>query len=260
MKRIAVFFGVLALAACIRAGGNDFFPERNTWVESFQTLPITFYDNSMRVVKTELLTERNFPERQVLTAAVGYSVVDDKTYRKVYYAREVLRANENGGLTSISEPVSYKKNQQIDMIGEVMIDGARYALIPADTNGFVVLVRGDGKPYRYMGQIRHGRLALLNTEFIVYPDNFSFEPVMLSKSEQTTPVKGFDIKYGGLKGRYVTFIYYRYDAPSNDGLHDSGEFEVLSYPAKNSVIDIKGVGIKIVEARKDSIDYMILEK
>lgn len=260
MKKFAVFCSAVMLSACIRAGGNDFFPERNIWIEDLQTYPITYYDNSMRIIKSELLTERNFPIKRALTASVGYSVVDDKTYRKISYAREVLRANQTGGITAISEPVTYQKNQKVDMIGEVLIDKNRYALVPAEEEGFVVLVDGNGVPYRRMGQIRHNRLALLNTDFIVWPKTFAFEPVTLSRSDQTTPVKGYDIKYGGLKGGYITFIYYRYDAPSNDGLHDSGEFEVISYPNKAGPIDIKGVKLRILEAKKDSVDYMILSK
>ena len=71
-------------------------------------------------------------------------------------------------------------------------------------------------------------------------------------------LKGFDIKYGGLRGGYISFIYYKFDAPSNDGKHDSGEFEVLSYPNRPGPVDVKGIKIKIVDAKTDSLDYMIL--
>lgn len=260
MKKIAIIYGVLALTACIRAGGNNFLPSRNQWIEDLQTYPITYYDNTMKQVKSELLTERNFPENRVLSSAVGYSVVDDKTYRKLYYAREVLRATMDGGLATAISPVMYKKAQQVEMIGEVFIDGTRYAIIPAEEKGFVVLVDGNGRPYHRLGQIRNDRVALLVSDFFVSPENFGFEPVMLTKTEQTTPIKGFDIKYGGLKSGYVTFIYYDFDVPSNDGLHDSGEFEVLSFPKKEKLVNLKGIKLKIIEARKESLDYMILEK
>ena len=260
MKKIAAVFALFMLTACIRAGGNDFWPERNQFIEDFQTLPVTYFDSNLRLVKTELITERNFPENRVLSAAVGYSVVDDKTYRKLYYAKEAVRANMNGGLTSNEAPVIYKKNQQMDMIGEVVIDGQRYALLPSGEKNFVTLADAEGKLYHRIGQLRNNRLVLLTSKFIVYPEDFAFEPVTISKTEQTTPIKGFDIKYGGLRGNYAVFIYYRYYAPSNDGLHDSGEFETLSYPARSGPIDIKGVGLKIVEARKDSLDYIILPK
>ena len=260
MKKIAAVSCLLMLSACIRAGGNNFWPERNQFVEDLQTIPITFYDNSMRVVKTELITERNFPENKVLSASVGYSVVDDKTYRKIYYAKEAVRANMNGGLASNSLPVEYKKSQQLDMIGEVMYGGKRYALVPTEDKSFVTLIDAEGHLLERLGQIRNNRLILLDSDFIVSPSNFAFVPVTVAKSEQTSPIKGFDIKYGGLKGGYAVFIYYRYDAPSNDGLHDSGEFEVLSYPARPGPIDVRGVGIQIVEAKKNSVDYMILPK
>ena len=258
MKKITALSGILMLTACIRAGGNNVLPERNVFMERFQTLPITYYDNEMKLVKTELITERNFIENKVLSSAVGYSIVDDKTYRKTYYAREAVRPTEDGGLSSNAEPVEYKKHQQFDMIGEVYVDGVRYALIPTAHESFVTLIDGEGKLYHRLGQIRNGRLILLNEVFVVNPKNFAFEPVMISKSEQTNPIKGFDIKYGGLRNGYVSFIYYNYDSPTTDGLDDSGEFEVLSFPNKPGAVDLKGVGIKIVEARDDSIDYIIL--
>lgn len=261
MKILTAFFSFLFLTACnVEVGNLNFWPERLVWAESFKTLPITFYDTSMRPVKSELLAERNFPENRALSATVGYSVVDDKIYRKIYYAKEVLIPNMNGGLVSGSSSVMYEKGQQVDLIGEVFIDNVRYALIPTEEEGFVALVDGTGNMYTHIGQIRHDRLALLDADFAVYPRKFSFDPKMVSRIEQTTPVKGFDVKYGGLKAGYVTFIYYKFDAPSNDGLHDSGEFEVLSYPNKPGPINIRGIKLRIIEAKKDSIDYMIIQK
>ena len=140
MKKIAVLGSLLLLSACIKAGGMNFWPERNVWVEQFQTLPITFYDDSMHPVKSELLTERSFPVNRVLSASVGYSVVDDKTYRKVYYAKEVVRANMDGGLVSGTYPVEYKKGQQLDLFGEVIIDDKLYALISAGDKDFYALI------------------------------------------------------------------------------------------------------------------------
>jgi len=259
MKKFILLAGIIVLSACgINAGGIDFWPERNKFVENLQTLPVAFYDNSMQLVKTELITERNFPENRVLTAAVGYSIVDDKTYRKVYYAREAVRALEDGGLTSYTAPIAYKKSQQFDLIGEVVIDGEQFALVPTSEKDFVVLINSEGKVYNKIGQMRGDRFLLLDTEYMVYPKGFAFEAVTLTKSEQTKPIKGFDIKYGGLKSGYVTLIYYKYSEPSTEGLYDKGEFEVLSYPNRSGPIDVKGVKLKIIDAKTDSLDYMIL--
>ena len=236
MKKIAMLSWAWMVSSCIRAGGNDFFPQRRQFIEDLQTTPITYYYDSMKLVKTELVTERNFPENKVLSAGVGYSVVDDKTYRKVYYARDVVRPISDG----------------------VFVDGQRFALVPTSDKELVLLIDEEGKPYNKLGQIRNDRIILINDRLFIHPKDFGFETVMLSKSEQTTPLKGFDIKYGGLRGGYISFIYYKFDAPSNDGKHDSGEFEVLSYPNRPGPVDVKGIKIKIVDAKTDSLDYMIL--
>lgn len=258
MKKVAILSCVLILTSCIRAGGNNFLPSRNQFFEDLQSIPVTYYDNSMKFVKSELITERNFPENTVLSAGVGYSVVDDKTYRKMYHARDAVRAIADGVLETNLAPIKYKKSQQFDLIGEVYVDGQRLALVPTENEKYVVLIDSEGKPYHKIGQFRNDRLVLLDVHLFVYPKDFAFETVMLSKTEQTTPLKGFDIKYGGLRGGYVSFIYYNFDAPSNDGLHDSGEFEVIAFPNRPGPVDVKGVKIKVVDAKTDSLDYMIL--
>lgn len=263
MKKFIILSTVVLVSACaIRAGDINFWPERNQWIEDLQTLPITFYDTSMQVAKTELVTQRNYPTNKVLSARVGYSVVDDKTSRKIQYAKEMVRANQDGGLTSIAAPVLYKKAQQVDLLGEVILPecNERYALIPTEEKDFVALIDNKGHLYNKIGQIRNDRLALLKTNFIVYPETFSFTPTTETKMEMTSPIKGYDIKYGGIKGDYLTFIYYRFDAPNNNGVQDSGEFEVLSYPKDKRLIDLYGVKIKIINIFKDSIEYMILAK
>lgn len=258
MKKVILLSCMLTLTACIRAGGNNFFPSRNQFVEDLQTMPITYYDNSMKMVKTELVTERNFPENTVLSAGVGYSVVDDKAFRKNHYARDVVRVICDGALDTNLAPIRYKKSQQLDLIGEVFVDGQRLALVPTENEKYVVLIDAEGKPQRKMGQIRNNRLVLIDANLFAYPEDFAFETVMLSKVEQTTPLKGFDIKYGGLRGGYVSFIYYNFDTPSNDGQHDSGEFEVIAFPNRPGPVDVKGVKINIINATKDALDYMIL--
>ena len=259
MKKNSVLLLCLMLGACgIYAGDYNFMPERNKWVEDFQTWPIAFYDENMQVMKTEVISERDFPDNKVLSAKVGYSVYYDKTFKRIYYGKELLKANMDGGLISVSIPVQYKKGEVTELVGEIYLDNQRYALAKTKESGFVVLVDAQGKLYPKLGQIRDDRLALLNTEFMVYPQDFEFDPVAKTKTEQTPPVQGFDIKYGGIKGDYMTFVYYEYNEGGKNGINDSGEFEVLPYPKTSRLIDLKGVKIKIINVGEDMIEYMVL--
>ena len=171
----------------------------------------------------------------------------------------MLKANVEGGLISAGIPVHFKKGQVTDLIGEVYIDGTRYALVKTDEVGFVVLADAEGKLYPKLGQMRGDRLALLDTEFMSYPKEFKFEPVMKTKTEQMPPYKGFDIKYGGIKGDYMTFVCYHYDRGGKNGLNDSGEFEVLPYPKTSRLINVKGIKIKIINVGEEMIEYMIFQ-
>lgn len=256
MKNLIAGLSLFCLASCVYAGNVSIWPWRNNLIERYNSIPIEYYNGDEVLVKSEYITEKNFQPNQILTAYVGYSVVDLKTYRKDFYKSEYVRPAMNGVLNSASIPVAYKKSEKLKIVGEVVIDGERYALIPTNLPDFVVLSSQNGVPGRKIGQIRNGRLVLLDSEFIAYPADFHFEPVTSSRSEQTEPVKGFDIKYDGVKLDRMIFTYYDY--ANSQG--DSGRFENLSFPNRPGVIDIYGIGIKVLHAGNQKLDYIILPR
>ena len=120
--------------------------------------------------------------------------------------------------------------------------------------GFVALVRPDGSFYNRIGQIRNGRLALLETDFRPFPLDFKMVQITTSKSEQTEPVRGFDIKYEGLNLGRLKFTMLDYSQG------DSGYFKNVSYPyEQGGILDLNGVGIKVVQATPEKLDYIILK-
>lgn len=257
MKKIAVLFSCLTLCSCFSAGNHDVLGFRNSLVEYFFTYPISLYDdNEDQLVKTEYVVEDNFRNNVLLTAYTGYTVVDTKTYRKDFYRSEMLTVNEDGVLNCGSVPVTYKKGEKVKAVGEVTIDGVDYVMADTKLKGFVALVKQDGSFYNRIGQIRHGRLALLETDFVPYPADLRMIQVTTSKSIQTEPVKGFDVKYDGIKLGQVRFTVLDYSKASGD----RGYFENISFPYQpGSIIDINGVGIKVLMANKGQIDYLILK-
>ena len=164
----------------------------------------------------------------------------------------------DGALNGASIPVVFKKNDLKQVVGQVVIDDESFLLVPTykDKSDFMVLVRRDGSLSRRLGQIRYKRLVLLDADYIPYPADLRLEPVTTSRTEQTEPVKGFDIKYEGIKADRMAFTYLDY--ANSQG--DSGRFENLSYPNKPGIINIRGVGIKVLDAGKQKLDYIILKK
>lgn len=257
MKKILVLAALFSLSACIYAGDVSVWDGRKGLVERLNSYPIEYFDQGSKLVKSEYITEKNFPNNEILTAYVGYTVVDTKVYQKDFYTTDLLRASSRGVLNSASVPVIFEKNEEKKVIGQVRINDVNYLLTTADkySDKYVVLVGKDGHIFHKMGQIRYERLVLMDPEYIPFPENFRLEPVTTSKSEQTEPVKGFDIKYEGIKLDRMVFTYLDYA----DSQGDSGRFENLSYPKKSKNIDIKGVKIRVLHAGNQKLDYMILK-
>ncbi len=253
MKKLAVLASCLALSSCFSAGNHDILGFRNSFVEYFNTYSISFYDPE-EVISSELVEENNFKHNVVLTAYTGYTVVSTKVYRKDTYSNEYLTANVNGVLNCGSVPVVYDKGERVPIVGFVSIDDGEFALIKTKLKDFVALVRRDGTFYNRIGQIRNGRLALLETDFRPFPFDFKMEFITAAKSLQSKPVKGFDIKYEGINLGRLKFTMLDYSQS------DSGYFKNVSYPyEQGGILDLNGVGIKVVHATPEKLDYIILK-
>lgn len=258
MKRIIVLLCLVLTSSCgylgFNAGNHKVFEGRNDWVEDFNSYPVYFYDNKERLIKTDYITEISPKAGSVQTAYVGYSIASDKTYRKDLFEENYVKPNKSGVLNSVSVPHVLKANKVDQIIGEANVDGTKFALVPTSMKGFVMLISSDGTIYHKMGQVKRDRLVLLNPDYIPYPADLKYEYVKTTKMNQTRPTKGFDIKYDGTKLGRMFFIYYDYS--SSDAIR--GEFETLNFPQKEGNIKIYGVGIKILFADEQKVDYIIL--
>lgn len=257
MKKIAVFLSVLALSSCVNAGDNGWWKTRNTMVERLNGYDVRFYDDkSPELVKTEYVDEKNYKLNEKMTAFRGYSVVNNKIYRKDFYEQEYAKANKNGFMDSSSLPHKIKDGEIYKYIGEITVDGKVYRLVSTGFENFVLLVEKDGTIYERMGQVRNDSyVVLLNTEFYLKPEDVKLLPVKTSRTEQTKPLKGFDVKYNGVKLDRVWFTYLDYGASQ-----DSGTFEDISFPNKSGLIEINGIGFRILHVDNDRIDYMVIKE
>ena len=256
MKKIGLLSLVMLLTACALGSEKSWWDQRRVFMESFTTYPIVFYDEGERLVNEEYVSEKSVKSNEILTAYVGYSVVSDKIYQVKHYESNLLKANVEGFMNSASVPGKIPAGQPMPVLGAVQIDGVEYRLIPSELEGFVYMVKPDGSFYDEMGQIRDGRLAVLDATFVPSPDNLRMEPVKLSRNEQTKPVKGFDIKYQGVNLDRMMFTFYDYSQYQDA---DMGEFEDISFPLARMTVNINGVKIKVLNADKHKLEYVLLE-
>ena len=90
MKKFAAGLSILLLSSCLQAGDYSILPQRNSFFEAWDSYPIDYYDTDLQLVKSEYITEREFEPNKILSAYVGYSVADLKTYRKDFFKAEYV--------------------------------------------------------------------------------------------------------------------------------------------------------------------------
>lgn len=255
MKKIGLLILILALGACADISGRSWWDARRTFVERFTTYPIVFYDSGEHLVNTEYVSEKSVKSNEILTAYVGYSVVSDKIYQIKNYETNLVKANVDGYMNSASVPGRIPVGKPIEVIGAAEIDGVEYRLIPSELDSFVYMVKPDGSFYDEMGQIRDGRLAVLDATFVPSPDNLRMEPVKVTRSEQTKPGQRVCTNIRASIGSEM-FTYYDYSQYQDA---DMGEFEDINFPLARMTVNINGVKIKVLNADRHKLEYILLE-
>lgn len=253
MKKVILLLMTGIISAC--ASGLNLYPERSLWVESFSTYPIHFFSGEPELANTEYVEEKSVKSNTALKAYAGYSVLSNKTYQVQQYRELLLKPNENGVMNSASVPGLFFADKPVKIIGTTIIDGVEYRLVPSELNNFVFMIKPNGEVYDEMGQIRNKRLAILEATFVPTPETLRLLPVKNAKTVQTKPVKGFDIKFDGVRDGKIWFTYLDYKQAAGEG----GEFENLGFPNKDGIINIKGNKIKILSVDNQKLDYMVLQ-
>lgn len=254
MKKALVLCSVFYLSSCVYAGEVDVLSGRRSFFDAFQSNGIDFRDNTPKLVKTEYINEKSFKKDEILTAFKGYSVLSDKTFVRSYYVNEKVRAVGNVVLSNVSVPYHFYNNQTLNILGYTWIDGVKYSLVATnELPNYAVLFNSEtGKLYHQTGQIKDGRLVLLRQEFVASNPNFRFEPVFTTTTEQSKPIKGFDIKYDGLRLNRMWFVYFDYASSTTGG------FKEYDFPKKPGLLKIGDVKIRVLAVDDQRIDYMVL--
>lgn len=254
MRKIYLMLALLGLSSCVYAGEYNVLSSRKDFFTKLNGYNINFYKNEPELVKTEYINEKSYKFNETMTAYRGYTVLSDKTYRKDFYREEYVKASKNVVLNTASIPQKFTANEKLQLIGDVQIDGVEYRLVPGNIEDFVVLIDNEGDIYKHMGKIKGSTLVIMEPVYYPYPENVRIVNVNTVKTEQTKPVKGYDVKYSGIKLDRIWFTYLDYSADNGN----RGTFEDISFPNKPGLITINGVGIRVLDADNERVTYQVL--
>ncbi len=252
MKKFVLLSCMLVLSSCISAKSHDVWDSKQMFA-FFKGYKVSLYDWDMKKVSSDYVTEMEPDINTVHSAMVGYPVAVNKIMQRDEYAENFVRPSIDGVIGNVSVPFKYYKNQTYKIVGEVTVDGVRYALLPTNIENVVLLLNEDGTFARICGELKGSSLIIIGEDYIPTPRQLRMVPVRKSSAVQSHPVKGFEIKYGGMELGKILFLYLDYSKQNAD----KGEFENIYVDPGQELVNIKGVGIKILFADENRLDYMI---
>lgn len=255
MKKIFIGLAVLVLSSCYLQGDYT-LGKRNAFNDFFYTYNIRYYDaEDMADAVTERETVSDYKLGVVRHAMPGGVVASSKTFEKEIYSDRYVRPNMKGGLVSYTVPIDFSDEKVYEIMGESEIKGVTYRLLKPNRVGDIVLIDGNGKVYPRVGRIYNNRLALLETAFLLEPEDFAFTNDAHRETVTESAVSGFEIRYVGIENYRLVFRTYNLEP---NGKYSEEQQKTYKFPMYDKNIKIQGVELELLNADSDGIDYKIL--
>lgn len=254
-KQIVCLVLCSLLSACIRAGDYDLAPVRKKIVNSMNGYGIDYQEQREEHIRRQGEREHDYVKNKAITVKKGEAVLSDKFFDRDTYRTFVYKVNKKGALHNQAYSMRLDNRAEYNILGWVTIDGERYSLIESELDDYVFLFDDSGKFYNKAGYIKDGVLMILDEEVFAYPSDLRIKKIAKTRDEVSNIKDGYEIKYGGIKLDRIWFDYMAYDQVNNNG----GVFEKINFPNKPGLIMINGKGLRILDANKDALTYMILK-
>ena len=189
-------------------------------------------------------------------AVLGGLLVSSKIVQKQVFSDEFVRPTQKGALVSYTVPVEFSDEVVYQTIGESDINGVTYRLIKPNRYGDVILIDGKGQVNPRVGRIYNDRLALIDTPFLVEPEDVLFLSEVQNRTADENVVAGFEVRYEGLDDYRIKLKYTKLN--SDGSLADEQE-KIYTFPMYDKTVSFEGIEIEILDVDEQGIDYKILD-
>lgn len=254
MKKFTVALSFLMLGACSFSDAGDILSSRNMPFKVWQTQEVFNYDRTTGeefLSESKVITEEKIEKNVVLAAKTDGVMVSSKTYRTDFYSVENVKVNKNAIMSSTFSPVRLNKNAEYKAFGEVNIDGTRYMLVRKDKDKDIILVNDDGEIFPRIGRMIGNRIAILDINFVVEPDDVFMLPSVSTRTEVSEATDGYELIYDGIKADNMVFTY--------NILGDMAMSDQFMFPLNSRIIEINNIRINVLDAGYNKIEYIILD-
>jgi len=256
MKKIFIGLAVLALSSCYLKGDYT-LGRRNVFNDFFYTYNIRYYDQDQFAnTSTETETVSDYQLGVTRHTVPGGKVVSSKVLEKEVFSNEFVRPTKKGALVSYTVPVEFSDEQVYQTIGETDIHGVTYRLLKPNRIGDVLLIDEKGQVYNRVGRIYNNRLALLETDFLLEPDDVTFTNEIKNQFGSENVVSGFEVRYMGIIDYYMVFKYTSFEG---NGQYPTDAEKTYKFPMYDKNVSFEGIKLEILDANDSGIEYKVLK-
>ena len=114
-----------------------------------------------------------------------------------------------------------------------------------------MLVDDDGEILNRIGRLIGNRIAVLDIDFVVEPNDVYMLPSVSTRNEVSEVIDGYELIYNGIKDDNMVFTY--------NLLGDMEMSDEFVFPMDSRVIDINNIRINVLEAGYNKIEYILLD-
>ncbi|MBE6450793.1 MAG: hypothetical protein E7016_02385 [Alphaproteobacteria bacterium] len=253
MKKFTVALSFLMLGACSFSDAGDILSSRNIPFKVWQTQEVFNYDRTTGeefLSESKTITEEKIEKNVVLTTRADGIMVSSKTYRTDFYSVENVKVNKNAIMSSTFSPVRIDKNAEYTAFGETNIDNTRYMLVKKGKDKDILLVNDEGEIYHKIGRMVGNRIAVLDIDFVIEPDDVYMLPSVSTRTEVSEIIDGYELIYNGIKDDNMVFTY--------NILGDMAMSDEFVFPLNSRIIEINNIRINVLDAGYNKIEYIIL--
>jgi hypothetical protein len=129
-------------------------------------------------------------------------------------------------------------------------------LLAPNRYGDVLLIDGMGRINTRVGRIYNNRLALLDTTFVLEPEDAVFMDETKNRDGNENVISGFTVRYEGLDDYRMKF---RYTGVNPDGSSSGEQDRIYTFPVYDKTVSFEGITLEILEADAQGLDYKVLE-
>ena len=114
----------------------------------------------------------------------------------------------------------------------------------------ILLVNDEGEIYHKIGRMVGNRIAVLDIDFVIEPDDVYMLPSVSTRTEVSEIIDGYELIYNGIKDDNMVFTY--------NILGDMAMSDEFVFPLNSRIIEINNIRINVLDAGYNKIEYIIL--